>query len=188
MLKTFGAFPDIAGSEKGLAVVCGSGRCLWDDLESLGEHEGKIIAVNWAGLFIPQEVHHWYSDESEGLFHWCQLRYKFPRGCHQQPAIAHTAKDYPHMENVWPWPLQGTSSLGAVYTGLALGFDEIVLCGVPLDDKGHFYDPPDVKTNFTNVVPDRDGELRFWRDAKQRFFDGKVTSMSGRTRDLLGSP
>ena len=93
---------------------------------------------------------------------------------------------------VWPWPGHGTSSLNGCYTGLALGYDEIVLCGAPLDDSGHYFDPPTWHTNFVREIPDVDRggviQPRYWSEAKARIFDGKVKSMSGRTRDLLGAP
>jgi hypothetical protein len=88
----------------------------------------------------------------------------------------------------WPWNGNGTSSLGAVLTAVALGYDRIVICGVPLDDGPHFFDPPWATCNFTNEVGTRqDGKMIHWQTTS-RAFKGKVRSMSGRTCELLGAP
>ncbi len=83
----------------------------------------------------------------------------------------------------WPWTKHGTSGLGAILTALALGYEEIVLCGMPLDESGHNGEPPWRKCGFLNEVPDADPH---WRLAIDLAFGGKVKSMSGRTKEWLG--
>ena len=82
----------------------------------------------------------------------------------------------------------GSSALPACYVGLALGYESILLAGVPLDDTGHFFDPPEDHhlrkdrkwSNFTN-----EAQEYIWRNAR---LDGRVKSFSGRSREWLGGP
>ena len=57
-------------------------------------------------------------------------------------------------------------------TGLGLGYSKIYLCGVPLDNGPHYFDPPWTHTNF-----ERSGGLREWQNARDRYFEGRVVSM-----------
>lgn len=173
----------------GSLLIVGSGRCVWDDLMKIDYKAWDVMCINDMVMHFPGPVHHAYSNDHKWLLKWVEAR---------RPRLL---KDYPneillHSCGVgcntrihhWPWPGHGSSGLCAVYTGLGLGYDEIVLAGVPLDGSGHYFDPPWGKTNFQNEVPDQDGLPRYWRRASQGVFDGKVTSLSGRTRELLGPP
>lgn len=171
-------------------VVCGTARCLWDDMEKLSRKESfsgwdnvSVMTVNQAVMHLGRRVDHAYSNHGDLLEHWLAVAPDVngkPQG--------HTCYDKGNGLRRWPWEGHGTSSLNAVYTVLALEFDRVILCGIPLDDSGHYYDPPRIGSNFTNEVPDRNGGLRYWKDARQSRFGGRVSSMSGRTRDLLGEP
>jgi len=68
-----------------------------------------------------------------------------------------------------------------------LGYEEIILCGIPLDDAGHDGEPPWRRTNFTREVAGQinNPENRFWKEARLKVFEGRVRSMSGRTREWL---
>lgn len=179
------------GQFGGKLLVCGGGRTVWEDMEPfLPQIRGEgmdIMAVNDVGCHIPFPIRHWYSNDAEHMPYWMgirKMRYRLARRF-----MKHTFR---HKKDqgciVWPWPGHGTSSLNAVYTALALGYQEIVLCGVPLDDRGHYFDPPWVSTNFTAQVREKDGELKYWSNAARDVFEDKVRSMSGRTRTLLGAP
>lgn len=188
--------PDIAGTFSGRLVIVGDGRCVWDDLDRLGlwvdegrgRYEGEFMAVNKIGEVFPGKLRHWYSNDGKHLPHWV-------KGRRPELVIEFEGPEYVHSglpggTYVWPWPLHGSSGLNAVYTGLALGYDEIVLCGMPLDDSGHNGEPPRRKTNFTKEVAGQvnNPENSFWKNARLNVFGGKVRSMSGRTREWLGSP
>ena len=166
-------------------MIVGSGHTVWGDLIELQCPENQdIMCVNDIVMHYPGRVKHFYSNDHEFIPKWLAAR---RAQLHKQFG----AVDFVHTCNQgarynWPWPGHGTSSLGAVYTGLALGYDEIVLCGIPLDDGGHYFSP--AKTNFLNEVPVKNGVMKYWQTAKDKVFEGRVTSMSGRTRDLLGSP
>lgn len=59
----------------------------------------------------------------------------------------------------------------AIRMGLELGYEEIVVAGVPFDDSGHCYD--DVKTSF-NI----EKTLEAWKEVKEITGD-KVKFISG---------
>jgi hypothetical protein len=64
-----------------------------------------------------------------------------------------------------------------------LGYEEIVLAGIPMDNAGHYFDPPWVATDLADSAV-----ATVWREARDRVFDGRVKSLSGNTRDWLGAP
>ena len=183
--------PDIADTYSGVLIIAAGGRCVWDDLEKAGmakNHDAfpHVMCVNEMIMFYPSVVNHAYSNNHAFLPKWVDTRrdqYQTRYECKIKTHSNKTGGQY-----TWPWPGHGTSSLNAVYTGLALGYDQIWLCGVPLDDTGHFWEAPWEKTNFVREVADRDGEIKYWGNAARNIFDGKVKSLSGRTKDLLGSP
>ncbi len=166
------AYPDCEGTASGpVAVVCGA-RCVWDDYSALcGQLSFDVMCVNDITMHFPESIDHCYSNDLDLLEKWVaarrdQLRHRFGT------PILHSMK-------TWPWPGHGTSALGAVYTALALGYDEIHLCGAPLDGSGHYFDAPWVESNH-----DRENIVH-WEKARDEVFEDRVFSMSGRTREVL---
>jgi len=207
------SFPRIAGEFSGPCVVVGSAGCVWDDLERLGARPDRIfegqylpqfgcVTVNDMVMHYPGRVYHAYSNDRWMLGKWAGARRPLYRS-----HVDDSQKIYLHcyqgsQDNVWPWPGHGSSGLGAVFTALALGYDPVIICGVPLDDSNHYFEPPRTKANFTREVPPvknrkpqmigRFGltgeEPSYWENAARVVFQGRVKSMSGRTRELLGAP
>lgn len=192
----FQSVPGVAGSFSGRAIVCGSGRCLWDDLLAIKAQirdAATYCAVKQAGLYLPFRFQHWANAHGERFQFMVPLRnegYYFRgmdggnRGVYPQKlgAILHAERQWPLVDHVWPTKMTGTSALFAVKVMLALGYDEVILCGVPLDKTGRFYAAPwDVGIDL-NVV-----NMKEWEEFVP-IFDGRVRSMSGRTRELLGEP
>lgn len=184
-------FPEVAGTHSGLLIIAASGRCVWGDLEKAGmaknhDDHPHIMCVNDMIMHYPGRVDHVYSNNHSYLPKWIAARRD--QYVSRYGEIKNTHSNKCGGRYTWPWPGHGTSSLNAVYTGIALGYDSIWLCGVPLDDAGHYFEAPWEKTNFIREVADRDGEIKYWGNAKKKIFDDKVRSFSGRTRDLLGAP
>jgi hypothetical protein len=74
----------------------------------------------------------------------------------------------------------GSSGLYAVKCLMDRGFERIVLAGVPMQASGaHFFDAK----NWDDV----DAFTAAWREQLPRL-QGKVKSMSGWTREILGAP
>lgn len=187
-----GVAPGCAGQQKGLAVVMATGRCVWDDLTYRFDPEGNhadVIAVNNMILYWKGRVHHGCSMHPEEPGLWRALRpYYQGEGSHvlTHGYRLHGKMGIPECDVIWDIPAGkgGTSSLLAVMVGLALGYTRIVLAGVPLDGNGHFYDPPDMKI----PVFSSDFLKGEWLQASKNYFDGRVRSLSGRTREWFGEP
>jgi hypothetical protein len=181
-------------------LVVGSARCVWDDLAAFGPiGRYEVMAINDAIMHFPI-VHHAFSHDRKWLPRWLEARR--PRYVQVgEPIAAHTVMDrcVGLSATIWPWQGIGTSALGAVLTALAMGYDRIVILGVPLDNSGHYFDPlpgtnfgPMTKyigTNFETAVPPQNGKVRYWSELKAAgVLDDRIRSMSGRTRDVLGAP
>lgn len=184
-----GELPEIAGKYEGLLIIAAGGRCVWDDIEKTGQaknSEVDVMCVNDIIMHYPGKVTHAYSNDGRWLPKWLAARRELHNARWESPLISHSLIQ--GGKYLWPWPGHGTSSLNAVYTGLGLGYDEIWLCGAPLDNSGHYFDPPWIGSNFENEVAPRDDGPRYWEHAAKNIFQGKVKSFSGRTKDLLGEP
>ena len=173
-------------------VIVAGGRCVWEDLALLGVHGDAnggwhVMCVNDVVMHYPGLVTHMYTNDHRMMQHWLQARR--PLLTRKYGPVKYTHSCRVGGKYSWPWPGHGTSGLNAVYTGLGLGYDQIVLCGMPLDNSGHYFEPPWVVSNFESEVGVReDGTMMYWHNANQKLFGGKVKSMSGRTRELLGAP
>lgn len=172
--------PKYKRSFSGELLIVGSSRGVWGELnypnDGIYYQAPDVMCLNDMIMHFPGNVVHAYSNDNTMLPRWVAAR---------RPRFR---KDFPdplqHSCNInWPWPGHGSSGLNAVYTGLALGYDQITLAGIPLDDSGHYFDPPWKKTNFTREVPDRDGQVKYWQNAINEIFNGKVRTLSN-TRSL----
>lgn len=163
----------------GSLLIVGGGRCVWDDLARIDYSiEWDVMCVNDIIMHYPGDVHHAYSNDNRTLPKWVAARR--PRyAIENKLPIQHSCNTL-ETGYKWPFPGHGTSGLGAVYVGLAIGYTNIVLCGIPMDGTGHYFDPPTRTTNYASG-------MRYWRNAVP-IFNGAVSSQSGLTRELLGQP
>lgn len=193
--------PDIAGKYKGRnLVVCGDASCVWEDLERFGARHDQgrggvrkdgwdFMVVNKLGETFPGRIEHWYSNEPH-------LLTKFIAARRQEYSKEFDGPQHTHSCNKgakwrWPWGGHGTSGLGSILVGLGLGYEQIVLCGMPLDNGPHNGEPPWRKCRFetAEAANTKDGKINnHWKRARDLGFDGKVRAMSGRPKEWLGSP
>lgn len=185
--------PDLVEKFDGRLVICGGAACVWDDLQKLGirgdsQNNGyDVMCVNDIVMHFPGRVLHAFSNDAKMFEFWLGARRKQIVRAFGPVEYVHTCNNR-HAKYSWPWPGNGTSALGAVHTGLAMGYRKIVLCGIPLDDGPHYFSPPWGLSNFTREVPQRDGgQMAYWFKVSRQW-QGRVTSMSGRTKELLGAP
>ena len=193
------ALPDIAGLYRGKSlVICADGACVWDDLESFGcrsdtgrgavaRNGWDFLVINKLGETFPGAIEHWYSNSTRALGRYMQARRDEYAKEFPQPMHSHSCELGASWH--WPWPAQGTSGLGGVLTGIGLGYDRIVLCGMPLDNGHHNGEPNWRGTRFesSEVPSEKDGgPERHWRLAIGKVLKGRVRSMSGRTKEWLG--
>lgn len=184
-------FPSIAGTYFGNVVVCGDAGCVWDDLENFGCRSGNAVAKpGWHFLTVnrlievfPGKVEHAYSNVAKVIN-------RHVVGRRDEYAYEFGTARYTHSRTVgtdwvWPWHGGGTSGFGGILTALALGYDRIVLAGMPLTNMHHNGEPPWRRTRFTTEV---DGTDPHWTGAIATAFEGRVKSLSGRTKEWLGGP
>jgi hypothetical protein len=191
--------PEIAGRYEGKRlIICADAACVWDDLERLGARSnrgrGKVemenmdfMVVNKLGEVFPGNIEHWYSNEAKLLQTFEMARRNEYRN--EFSCSWHTHSN--HRGAKWHWPLggHGTSGLSAILVGLLLGYERIVLCGMPLDDGPHNGEPPWRSCKFESAeVADTvgGGISKPWKYAIDHAFQGRVRSMSGRTKKWLG--
>jgi hypothetical protein len=183
--------PDCVCTYNGNLVICGDAACVWDDLERFGCRSGNGVAkdgwefmtVNAIVSVFAGKVEHAYSNVAWVVRRHMRARrddyrdeFGPPRYCHSRTE----GTDY-----VWPWHGEGTSGLGAICTAIALGYDRVVLAGMPLENGPHNGEPPWRVTRFTREV---EPNCLHWDRAINLLFAGKVKSMSGRTKEWLGEP
>lgn len=115
------------------------------------------------------------------------------------------AKNYPQVDYWWNWPRPSCTSMWtAIRIGIYTGFDRIILCGCPLSF-GNIQHPSQIQKDGDVWPPPRDldrlrpkpgcetsedilQQFRMWFVAQCMEFKGRVFSMSGFTKDVLGAP
>jgi hypothetical protein len=190
--------PACAGNSHGTAVVLGSAKCIWDDCAKIDFTKVEVIAINNMIMHWKGRVWHGVSLHPEESPLWRQLRWT--NQCEESYVHTHCHRLPENNDNLPPydfktrhgldyiWEIEGgrggSSGLFATMVGLALGYDKIILAGIPIDGTGHFFDPPGkVVTQFLgqNIKEE-------WLNANAKYFKGRVRSLSGRTREWLGEP
>lgn len=167
------------------ALVLGGAACLWDDVEaalSLGEFDG-VVACNDAGAYWRGKLDAWCTLHPNKLGRWTKER--AARGYPPASRLFSHRVEEPHDITVssYHWkPGGGSSGSSGLYStkiALELGFERLVLCGIPMTPEPHFFNraPWAAYRNFSAS----------WRTLAPRLLPN-VKSMSGWTRTLLGSP
>lgn len=175
--------PSRLGTFSGKLLVIGGGRTVWDDYAKIRPWGGEIMAVNDIGAHLHDRIRHWVTLHPEYMPGWRTYREKHLYG-QGVPARCHSSKVGEGIDTVWKvGNLGGTSGLFACFVGLMLGYNEIVLAGVPMTNDGHYFDPPWQRTDFQDK-----GVFAVWKSAQTNILKGRVTSLSGFTRDWLGEP
>lgn len=178
-----GEAPARSGRHSGPLLIMGGGRSLWANVAAVEPWPGERMAINDVGQHYQGVLRHWVTLHPEYLPGWRFYRQRHCYGegtiplCHSHRAREGVDVEW-HLDNVG-----GTSGLFACFVGLMLGYERIVLAGVPMTNDGHYFDPPHYGTDFE----DRAITI-VWEEARDLIFGGRVKSLSGRTRDWLGAP
>lgn len=156
---------------------------MWDDYARVRPWPGEIMAVNDIGQYLHEPLRHWATLHPEFLPGWRYFREKhlysagYSLDCHSHRHVTGVSVCW-GIDN-----LGGTSGLFGVLIGLLMGYEQIVLAGIPMDNTRHFFEPP----WYGHDLGDRANEL-VWRETRDKHFEGRVKSLSGRTREWLGEP
>jgi len=179
-----GEIPARLGRFSGPLLILGGGRTVWEDFDKVRPWKGETMAVNDIGAHFHERIRHWVTLHPEYLQGWRTYREKHLYG-QGVPAMTLSNKDKgAGVDVVWSVDnVGGTSGLFAAFIGLMLGYDEIVLAGIPMDNTGHYFDAPWYRTDNEDRAVNS-----VWRQARDNIFAGRVKSLSGNTREWLGAP
>lgn len=188
-------WPDVTTYARRLdaALILGGASCLESDVEEWlsewggGPWDGLVVAINDVGIVVTSRLDHWVTLHANKFPNWEALRReKHPDAPTDyitwgRPDAMHYAQS---TERVI-----GTGSSGMFAAQIAitrLRCRRVVLCGVPMTRTPHF----DASVVHVAGRPWREAES-YWKNGWAKHQDmlrGKVKSMSGRTRELLGAP
>ena len=180
----------------GTLLVLGSAEGGLDELRTIQEHRAstKIMTIGHAASLVKADF--CVSDHYETINTVRRLQKE-----HHLNFSTHCTRcagwwKYPDVDYWWDWERSdATSAQTAIRIGLCMGFDEIILCGCPLQ-AGNIQHPEQVKKDGKDWPPKGDfnsGEDQL-TSFKRNFakycglWHNKVFSMSGFTRDCLGAP
>lgn len=179
--------PVPAHTFRGAILIMGGARCLWDDLAALGDWPHDRMAVNDIGSHWRDTLRHWVTLHPTYLPGWMHYRHGHNYG-NQGHVFTHTIAGRDgdqHVQHKWPiLDIGGSSGLFGVFTALLMGYERVVLAGMPMDGQPHYFDPPWSE----GAGLEGGAEEIVWREQAGRTFEGRVKSLSGRTRDWLGAP
>lgn len=177
------------------ALVLGGAACVWHDLVHLGlqlrPFDGLVLACNDIAVHYPHRIDHFCTLHAAKLLKIKEMPKggpvrELPGWLEQRRArggnmdfttwgrVAHRGID--RVLGGWS---NGSSGLFTAGVALHLGCTEVILCGVPMATMPHFFDdiPWTAHGDHTDAWLERLEDLR-----------GRVFSMSGWTRELLGPP
>jgi len=179
------------GTERKLLVM-GSAYCLDADLSKVDVADYDVMAVNHAGVHYPGKLRYWASVHPEFFTGKKKIDYIGERkscGYDMDFLLVFPWKD------IWTpeWPkfieirfdkLAGTSGLYAARAGLALGYTDITLAGVPMRASEGSLQYGEVWPGF-RTSKTKNAHRSAWIRAKDEEFKGRVRSLSGWTREIL---
>lgn len=160
---------------------------MWADYIEVREQgiKSDIMAVNDVGMYCQIPLQHWVSHHTANLVLWRKLLHNHAMDFN---GLMHANDNKGQADHVIDWHMNNPgaySGLFAAQVGLCLGYQQIILCGVPQDDSGRFFDPPWV-TKLTHGS-DQTSKRSFKQTVQSNpEFKRCVRSMSGWTRELLG--
>lgn len=179
--------------EHPVLLVTGDGRSLLDDLNRFGSWgiEHDVMAIGRSMTAYPGRVLHWANVDGADSVWWAE---HLPLKNDGKFPIRHTLGDCRGYDVDWDivdevkWNREevlwhGSTALFAVYTALAMGYQNIILAGCPLDSKGHwFYGDSPENTGPVWTGYSYQAWLEFAKDPEA----SRVRSLSGYTAQIIG--
>ncbi len=185
---------DSVRREKVIAIV-GDGNTMPDDVAEFESWNipHDLYCVNRSLVFFERQVDHWCAIDSEESKWFCEnVNEKIEP---EKPIIRHTIGIFPGAYDVWweqdfPWENEfqrrvwiGNSGYFALLTALHMGYEKIILLGMPLNHEPHWYEQE-------NQPPPQWAGLAFtqWMDFKTNRPNAadRVRSMGGYSAFILG--
>ena len=156
----------------GPVLICGSADSLYDDIDNCHRPGAALIGVNGA----PVRAMHRFS---------CHTKNLKAKGWVQPGELCHSIEAAPWVDYVWPTvnDVSGTSGWAAAKMALLMGYEEVILCGIPIDASPYTTGRPAKSFEHEDILEAY--RVAIFNDIE---YHGRVHSMSGWTRELLGPP
>jgi hypothetical protein len=198
-IKGDAAQPEPVGKHTGACIIVAGARGVYEEYESAKEFLGKcnkpftLLAVNDIGCFIKGNVYAIITAHPEWASGWIAWRTGVGHSgygpeCMNRPLI-YADTQHPCVDVVWSGlgNQVGTSGMLACLIAICMGFDKIILAGMPLDFSiPHFFSPYLIhQSDESNVINKSSWE---YATTKLPTFPQKIRSMSGITKQMLGEP
>lgn len=179
-------------SQPGTCFIIGGATSVWHDLDEARKQFGEcdVVAVNDVGEEYSGPLKAWVSIHGEQFPKWTRKR--AANGYDKAELLvtgSSAMQNQPNLSEMgvqaelvlWPeQTLSGSSGLFAVKVTLTrLSYQRVILCGVPMcPTYKHYFD----KQEWDDAPAYWPG----WRSVYEQHLKGRVFSMSGWTRNLLG--
>lgn len=198
----------------GVAIVCGGGPGLHSDLgRALGMFpDAALLGCNFAPALVPgiQQVWTQHIEIAGKIKHECPGVKVHSRPRHFQTksggaqwflGVSKAQED--EVDYLWPdlgWVAGSSGFCAGLWARHGLGFDTVILAGVPLDYDRRYDDKYRDVAVKANRVPQHDfgkhyassDSIEHWQQCIRMFTEqgktGGIYSMSGFTREWLGEP
>jgi len=189
------AIPAYPHRHSGPVLVLGYSPSLYDDVRRAKQlrPDADIIAVNMAMMdYRADHLFSWHFDHSTKLPHWRSVHLKkfgpalthCPTQRNRETGVLNPVPDgYDWVDYWWPGATaDGSGPWMATRMAHFMGYDEIILCGVSMEIGGY-------ANGHMARAFQRQPNIDRYRAAieKQTEYHAKTRSMSGFTRDLLGT-
>jgi len=182
---------DLEGKYSGQLIITGSSECLWNDYLKAIELTAKedLMCINLSTIcFHFRDIEHIITLHHNKMknFYAAAMIQRTDRETHprkKKKILTHSISANSRVDLVWDIGNPGgTSGLFATQIALRLGYEKIILCGIPIDNSRRFYDSPNHHFKYEGI-----SQQEPWQIANRKF-DNRVRSMSGKTAELLGKP
>lgn len=172
--------PPYTFRHSGPVLVCGNAWCLHEDLERVKSlyPEAPLIAVNGASREIPAFMLVSQHPENFVNARWVHHQRKF-----KTTFTVHATKSFSLVDYVWELNHRGGSAWLARKIAGSIGFDPVILCGCPMEVGNYASHKPGLLMSKKHVVEELAKQI-----LKDEEWHKGCYSMSGWTRELLGSP
>ena len=194
------------GQHRGTAIICGSAPCVFSDLEKAKSlfPDADILGVNNTAAMIDEIEHVWTQHAEHAK--------KFKEAVTRKIYIHSKPRHYRNGGGMWllpvadylwekvdyQWPdlhwVSGSSGVaGALWAKHGLGYEMVVMCGIPLDpDSVKYTDKyPSEPTKQNGDFAEKRQLVKWAQTFEQYVNDGRASniySMSGKTNEITGNP
>jgi hypothetical protein len=174
----------------GTAILCGSAPCVFEDLEKARAMRpgAVVLGVNNTPAMIPEIEHIW--TQHNNLAQQFKDNAKRKIFVHGRACIMGDFADY-----IWPsldWVNGSSGVAGALWAKIGMGFDEVIMAGIPLSRLELHYAEQYPSKYTKNTGFATENQVDQWIGHLNMHINNGLTkgiySMSGTTAYYLGQP